>query len=219
VANSQTTGDSCAGNPNGDTVCDPDTYACSAPTDYAPCNPQQGTSACALGYTCVGSGSPGSGTCLQNCNSTSDCHLAYEQCLGQSSGHGLCQIDICGPNNFGLPPNGNFYGACDLATDAGDGFCQPFADGQGGLIGYCMGSGPVQTGGFCPGFGVDASEQCVAGDICYSFGLRLHDGGVANQCFIACDASQPGNPCPGNSACYPNDPTSQTSPDPGICFP
>lgn len=116
------------------------------------------------------------------------------------------------------PANGTYYGPCNL-VGTNDGYCEPLSNGPGALIGYCMGSGPVSTGGFCPGFGVDESAQCVAGDICFSFGLRFRNGGVAQQCFQACDAAASGNNCPANSACYPNDPTSQTTPDPGYCFP
>ncbi|MBS2027768.1 MAG: hypothetical protein JST54_07705 [Deltaproteobacteria bacterium] len=208
--NGQTGSDSCSGNPDGNTVCDPNSLQCSKPTDYGACTPGTGTNPCAAGYTCVAY--PGGGYCLQGCSTTDQCNLSYAQCQ-----QGYCQVDSCGPNDFGVPQNGNFYGPCNLA-DAGDGYCQPFGDGQGGLIGYCMGTGSAQNGDPCPGFGVKGSSECAAGEVCYSLGLHYRDGGAANECFTDCDANQP-NQCPGNSACFPYDSHATTSPDPGYCFP
>jgi hypothetical protein len=197
----------CAGAPDGKTICDPGTERCRAPEDYDPCNAVASTTAaaCAPGYACVQETGFDGGVCLQSCNLSSDCGSAYTSCQA-----GRCRYSACGPGS-GPPQNGSFYGACQRSAP-GDAYCMPLPLGDGGLVGYCLETSDAGAGAACP-----ASYACAFGTVCVGLGSRLADGGADYECLAACDAQGHGPACANGGVCNAFDAPAGGA-DPGICF-
>jgi hypothetical protein len=200
---------SCASNPDGTTACDANTLQCRLPRDFERCNRTPGVPTCQGGDVCI------FGYCIQPCSTTADCSATFTHCVNRV-GQGYCELNRCGPNTA----NGDYYQPCAVQTP-GDGTCQPFADANGQVTGYCLANGPAPTGAPCPGFGIDKAQQCVAGDLCFAIGSPPPDGGTSARCYDTCNANPAGGyprACSGGSACFTSSPPTST-PDPGVCYP
>jgi hypothetical protein len=206
-------------NPNQDTVCAPNGYACDRMFDDAgmpygtcqipgfqqACLPSVG---CVSDYSCVAS--QGS-ICIQNCQTTLDCSNPYFGCVAQvvSSTQGGCLPTPCGPFPDGGGNGSGVYLPC-TAYSGDDGTCEPL----GSVGDNCAQAGPVGLFEECTSDRIDGgtSSNCAFGSICQYY-PQNNDAGI---CLSLCAVHAPTLP-DGGPGCASNQTCLQLTPSMGEC--
>lgn len=190
------TTDSCSANTTAPKHCG---YYPECGGNYAACDTVGGANQCIGGLSCVATSN--GNLCYQTCTSvgtTSGCADPFAYCQNLSG----TTPSVC---EWELSAGCTTYQSCTLGTST-TGYCRPFQDSTGAVVGQCLEPGIAPVGGHCDPYAQrpdGPGARCVAGAICLFVPNASPATAYGGRCLQLCDMTGGGGPtCSGTTTCH-----------------